>query len=213
MKALKYDPLNLVVCGIGGQGNILASDLLGSALVEKGYQVAVGETYGASQRGGSVMSHIRVSETLELGVLIPQGQANLILGFEPLEALRMLYAYGNEKTAVICDPRPVYPLGVLVGEQSYPDLAELEKELAAKSSALYQIPAAELALEAGNAKAANIALIGALSAAGFLPLDEEDFEKALEQRFSGPALELNKKVFAMGRDALLAQLARKEGTK
>ena len=88
-KELIKDPLNIVICGVGGQGNILASELLGSALVDKGYFVSVGETYGASQRGGSVMSHVRVSLTTEYGVLIPRGQADIIVGFEPIETLRV----------------------------------------------------------------------------------------------------------------------------
>ena len=86
---------NVVICGIGGQGNILASGLMGSALVEMGYKVAVGETYGASQRGGSVMSHLRVSDDVERGVLIPEGKADVVVAFEPVEALRILRVYGN----------------------------------------------------------------------------------------------------------------------
>ena len=84
MRKLKFDPLNIVICGIGGQGNVLASEVLGSAMSEMGYSVAVGETYGASQRGGSVMSHVRVSESREMSVLIPSGRAHIIIGFEPL---------------------------------------------------------------------------------------------------------------------------------
>ena len=80
---LKYDPLNIVVCGIGGQGNVLAAETLGTALCGRGCRVAVGETYGASQRGGSVMSHVRVSEKWDPGVLIPAGEGHIILGFEP----------------------------------------------------------------------------------------------------------------------------------
>ena len=87
-KQLIKDPLNIVICGVGGQGNILASELLGSALVENGYYVSVGETYGASQRGGSVMSQCkRVSLTTEYGVLIPKGQADIIVGLSPLKPL------------------------------------------------------------------------------------------------------------------------------
>lgn len=84
MNSLKYDPLNIVVCGIGGQGNVLAAEVLGSAMVDRGCRVAVGETYGASQRGGSVMSHVRVSERRDPSVLIPSGEAHIVIGFEPL---------------------------------------------------------------------------------------------------------------------------------
>mgnify|MGYP000118511854 CR=1 FL=1 len=80
MKKLKFDPLNMIICGIGGQGNVLASEIVSSTLNDMGYRVAVGETYGASQRGGSVMSHVRVSETEDFGVLIPSGEAHIIIG-------------------------------------------------------------------------------------------------------------------------------------
>lgn len=203
---LTYDPMNIVICGIGGQGNILASELLGSVFVDMGYIVAVGETYGASQRGGSVMSHIRVSEKREMGVLIPKGRAHMIIGFEPLETLRMVREYGNEDTTVIYDPRTAYPLGVLVGEADYPNIENIDKEIREGSKNVYVVEAARLAIEAGNPKAANIALMGALTRVPEIPLETEDYAKALEQRFSGNALELNKKVFAMGYDALASQL-------
>lgn len=77
MGRLNFDPLNIVICGIGGQGNVLASELVSSTMNDLGYKVAVGETYGAAQRGGSVMSHVRVSESFEMGVLIPRGRRTL----------------------------------------------------------------------------------------------------------------------------------------
>jgi indolepyruvate ferredoxin oxidoreductase beta subunit len=207
VKQLHHDPLNIVVCGIGGQGNILASELLGSALVEKGYRVSMGETYGASQRGGSVMSHIRVSLRTELGVLIPAGQAHVIAGFEPLETLRMARMYGGAETIAIFDDRAVYPVGVLGGEQQYPPVKDIAQELKRRCQKALIIPAAEIALrETGDGKAANIALMGALLALPELPLDKEDFARALGQRFKGAVLEMNLKVFEAGWSALTAQL-------
>ena len=205
-KRMWHDPLNIVICGIGGQGNILASELLGSALVEKGFTIALGETYGASQRGGSVMSHIRITEKSELGVLIPAGQAHIIIGFEPLETLRMARQYGGGDTLVIYDDRVVYSVGALNGEQVYPPIEDIVRELKARCKKSLIVQAAEIALEEGSGKAANIALMGALIAINELPLEKEDFVRALEQRFSGPVLELNKKVFERGFNALDAQL-------
>jgi indolepyruvate ferredoxin oxidoreductase beta subunit len=206
MKKLLHDPQNIIVCGIGGQGNILASELLGSALVENGFVVAMGETYGASQRGGSVMSHIRVSASGELSVLIPKGEAHVIVGFEPLETLRMARQYGSRETFSIYDDRVSYPVGVLAGEQAYPPLDEINAELAARCKKALVVRAAELALKAGDGKAANIALMGALIALDELPLEKSDFERAIAQRFRGAALALNQQVFEMGYAALLAQL-------
>lgn len=203
---LRHDPLNIVVCGIGGQGNILASELLGSALVENGYIVALGETYGASQRGGSVMSHIRVTAQGELSVLIPNGEAHVIVGFEPLETLRMARQYGSKATIAVFDDRPSYPVGVLCGEQAYPPIEDIIGELKKNCCQALIVPAAEIALRAGEGKAANIALMGALMALSEVPLSKEDFVGVLEQRFRGNVLKLNQTVLAMGYNALAAQL-------
>ena len=186
---------NVVICGIGGQGNILASGLMGSALVEKGFKVSVGETYGASQRGGSVMSHLRVSDERERGVLIPHGQADIVVAFEPVEALRILRVYGNENTKVIYDTRPAYPLGVLIGEDEYPALEDIDAEIKTRCSESYALPATEMAVEAGNAKVANIIMMGALAAMDEMPIEPEEFYTALEQNFKGKVLEMNKEVF------------------
>lgn len=203
---LKRDPLQIVICGIGGQGNILASELLGSALVENGYVVTIGETYGASQRGGSVMSHIRVTEKRELGVLIPNHEAHIIVGFEPIETLRMARQYGNADTTAIFDDRAAYPVGVLGGEQVYPPVPAIVAELKARCKRALVVPAAEIALSAGDGKAANIALLGALTALGELPFTEEAFTRTIGQRFTGDVYRMNRTVFEMGASALAAQL-------
>ena len=202
MKTLKFDPLNMVICGIGGQGNVLASEVVGSAMNDRGYHVAVGETYGASQRGGSVMSHVRVSEDKEMSVLIPSGEGHIIIGFEPLETLRMTRKYANEQTMIVYDPRPVYPLGVLQGVQTYPALEDITAEIQALSAAAYAVPAADIAMGVGDSRAANIALLGAFTQLPDAPLSREDLEKILAKRFKGAVLELNQKAFAMGCEAV-----------
>ena len=161
----------------------------------------MGETYGASQRGGSVMSHVRVSEKWDPGVLIPAGEGHIILGFEPLETLRIARKYAGADTVTVYDPRPVYPLGVLQGIQTYPPLEELQAEIAALSSLTLAVPAADIAMEAGDSRAANIALLGAFSTLSAAPLNGEDLERILTQRFQGKVLELNRAAFAMGREA------------
>ena len=198
---LRFDPLNIVVCGIGGQGNVLAAEILGSAMCDRGCRVAVGETYGASQRGGSVMSHVRVSNQWDPSVLIPAWEAHIIIGFEPLETLRIARKYAGAETVTVYDPRPVYPLGVLQGIQTYPPLEDLQAEIQSLSSVALAIPAADIAMEAGDSKAANIALLGAFSQLTAAPLSGEDLEKILAQRFRGGVLELNRRAFVMGREA------------
>ncbi|MBP3485820.1 MAG: indolepyruvate oxidoreductase subunit beta [Oscillospiraceae bacterium] len=202
MKTLKFDPLNIVICGIGGQGNVLASEVVGSAMNDRGYHVAVGETYGASQRGGSVMSHVRVSADKEMSVLIPSGEAHIIIGFEPLETLRMARKYAGPDTMIVYDPRPVYPLGVLQGVQTYPAIEDISAEIQSLSAAAYAVPAADIAMEVGDSRSANIALLGAFTQLPDSPLSREDLEKILTQRFRGAVLELNRKAFAMGCEAV-----------
>ena len=202
MKTLKFDPLNIVICGIGGQGNVLASEVVGSAMNDRGYHVAVGETYGASQRGGSVMSHVRVSADREMSVLIPSGEAHIIIGFEPLETLRMARKYAGPDTMIVYDPRPVYPLGVLQGIQTYPAMEDITEEIRSLSAAAYAVPAADIAMEVGDSRSANIALLGAFTQLPDSPLSREDLEKILTQRFRGAVLELNQRAFAMGCEAV-----------
>ncbi|MBR5640856.1 MAG: indolepyruvate oxidoreductase subunit beta [Firmicutes bacterium] len=201
MKQLMYDPLNIVICGIGGQGNVLAAELVASAMNDLEYRVAEGETYGAAQRGGSVMSHVRVSADTDLGVLIPAGEAHFIIGFEPLETLRIARRYANPETKIIYDPRPVYPQSVLRGRTVYPDLDDLKAEIASLCSKAIEVPAADIALECGDSRAANIALLGAFSCLEGAPLNTKELEETIAQRFKGAVLALNQKVFAMGCEA------------
>ena len=201
MKKLMYDPLNIVICGIGGQGNVLAAELVASAMNDLSYRVAEGETYGAAQRGGSVMSHVRVSADTDLGVLIPAGEAHFIIGFEPLETLRIARRYANPETKIIYDPRPVYPQSVLRRRTVYPDLDALKAEIASLCKKAIEVPAADIALECGDSRAANIALIGAFSCLEGAPLDTKALEEVVSQRFKGAVLVLNQKVFALGCEA------------
>ena len=97
MNSLIKDPLNVVIAGVGGQGNIVISELIGIGLVRRGYFVTVGETFGASQRGGAVMSHLRISTETRYGPLIPLGGADIVMGMEPVEALRVLREYEIRK--------------------------------------------------------------------------------------------------------------------
>lgn len=201
---LVKDPLNIIICGVGGQGNILATELLGSALVDKGFLTTVGETYGASQRGGAVMSHVRISLNDELGVLIPQGEADIIIGFEPIETLRVAREYANKGTWVLFDPRPNYPLGVLIGEADYPPIEDIEKELKLLCGKVQIIEATDLAVKAGNSQAANILLMGALTAIPHVPIEINDYDQVLAMRFKDKVLELNQKVFQTGYEQVKA---------
>jgi indolepyruvate ferredoxin oxidoreductase beta subunit len=192
------DPLNVIVTGVGGQGNVLVSQLMGRALVRAGYHVTIGETYGASQRGGAVMSHLRISRQAQYGPLIPSGQADIILGLEPVETLRVLAQYGNPGVTVITNSRPIYPLAVAIGAARYPTVEEITKALEELSSRAWLINATDIAVELGASILANIVMVGALVGAGTLPLAAEEFEQEFQESLSGDRLELNLKAFRKG---------------
>jgi indolepyruvate ferredoxin oxidoreductase beta subunit len=192
------DPLNIIVTGVGGQGNVLVSQFMGRALVRAGYHVTIGETYGASQRGGPVMSHIRVSRQAQYGPLIPSGQADVVLGLEPVETLRVLAQYGNPGVIVVTNSRPVYPLAVAIGAARYPTVEEITRALEELSSTAWLINATDIAVELGAPILANVVMVGALVGAGVLPLGPEEIEQEFQESLPGERLELNLKAFRRG---------------
>jgi indolepyruvate ferredoxin oxidoreductase beta subunit len=192
------DPLNVIVTGVGGQGNVLISQLLGKTLVKEGYHVTIGETYGASQRGGAVMSHVRISRKRQYGPFIPEGEADVILGLEPIEAMRVLAQYGNPEVTVIANSRPVYTMAVTTGMVDYPTDAEIEKTLQELSSTGWLIDATEIALELGAPILTNIVMAEALIGAQALPLTPEVLEAALRESLPSDKLDLNLQAMRRG---------------
>jgi indolepyruvate ferredoxin oxidoreductase beta subunit len=195
---LSKDPLNLIIAGVGGQGNVMASQLIGRALVRESYYVTIGDTYGASQRGGAVMSHLRISKDSQFSPLIPEGQADLIVALEPVEALRVIAQYGNPSTSAIINSRPIYPTAVTVGEAQYPSLDKIREtiqELARKS---WFLDATEIALSLGAPIFTNIIMLGAVAGTGLLPLARKTYEDVIHESFPGAHLEVNLKAFERG---------------
>jgi len=195
---LDKEVLNIVIAGVGGQGNILASEMVATAALEAGYTVTVGETYGASQRGGAVMSHVRLSRKDQWGPLIPTGEADIVLGFEPLETLRILQEFGNPNTKVIVNSRPNYPITVLSGEANYPDLAEMLESIRDMAASVQVVEATTLAQQAGSSLSTNVVMVGCLAGSGLLPVPVERFQEVLNRSFSGDRLNLNVKAFTAG---------------
>ncbi len=193
-------PYNIVVAGVGGQGNVLASQLLGAVLVDQGYKVTIGETYGASQRGGSVMSHVRISTDFQYGPLIPPRSADLVIALEPSEAARVLAQFGNPKTISVVNSRPMHPVDVISGHLAYPDLSQLFEKIRSLSSKTYFLPATEKALELGNPILANIILIGAVAGLDILPISEEGLAQAITDYMSRDKVEINLRAFRMGKE-------------
>jgi indolepyruvate ferredoxin oxidoreductase beta subunit len=195
---LAKDPYNIILTGVGGQGNVMASRVLSNALVHKGYYVTIGETFGASQRGGSVMSHVRVSAQSVWSPQIPKGRADIIVSLEPIEAIRILKTYGNQSVKVLANIRPIYPVDVISGELDYPSLEEIKKFMRELSSAAWFIDATGEAMKLGNPVLGNIIMIGALSWMGDLPLDREGFSKVIARSLPVEKQDLNLKAFDIG---------------
>jgi len=182
-KQLTKDPLNLIITGVGGQGNVMISLIIGNALVRDGFLVTIGETYGASQRGGPVMSHMRISQNTQYSPFIPDGCADIILGMEPVETLRMLGKYGNPNVITIINPRPIYSIDVTGGHSQYPELDKLIETIKELSCQTWLINATEEAQKMGSHMFANAILIGALTGSGVLPLDKKSVEPILRETF------------------------------
>jgi indolepyruvate ferredoxin oxidoreductase beta subunit len=199
---LNKDPLNLIITGVGGQGNVLASQLLGNALVAKDLFVTIGETYGASQRGGPVMSHLRISQKAQCSPLIPQGKADVILGLEPVEALRVMGNYGNPHIVIVVNSRPIYPLDVTVGNAKYPNAQMVWSLLSELSHKAYMLDATDMAVRLGAPILANIIMVGTLVALEAVPLTQEDLAGIIRETFPANKLEINLRALQMGIDAI-----------
>ena len=183
MKKLAKDPINLVVAGVGGQGNVMVSLVMGNTLVHDGYFVTIGETYGSSQRGGSVMSHLKVSAEKQYSPLIPEGQADIVLGMEPVETLRVLKSFGNLNVVTVVNPRPIHPVDFTGSGSGYPNLEELLEQVKSMSAKTYIVHATEEAQKMGNAMLANMILIGALVQTGLVTISQEAIEKTIRDMF------------------------------
>ncbi|CAB1081171.1 Indolepyruvate oxidoreductase subunit IorB (EC [Olavius algarvensis Delta 1 endosymbiont] len=196
--SLPYDPYNIIITGVGGQGNVMASRVAGNMLSRRGLQVTIGETFGASQRGGSVMSHLRVSTGSSWSPQIPRGRSHLVISLEPTEAMRVLAGYGNPDVKVLCNTRPVHAIGVISGDQQYPALNDIKSWVAELSAACWFLEATAKALELGNPILGNIMMIGAAAGIGVLPLARDDFEAVMTETMPADKLELNLSAYDLG---------------
>ena len=197
---LEKDPFNVIITGVGGQGNVVASQILGQILVRQGFIITIGETYGASQRGGSVMSHLRISMEEQFSPLIPEGRCDLVVGLEPVEAVRVLGQYGNPDVQLIVNMRPIYPVDVVAGEKDYPDLSIVLEKIKRLSRRAWTVNATDIALEMENPVVSNVIMIGALASLDLLPIDYDIFLEVMRDILPPHQLDLNLKAFGKGKD-------------
>lgn len=186
---------SIMIVGVGGQGTLLASRILGSVLGTAGYEVKVSEVHGMSQRGGSVVTYIRYGEKVYSPV-IEKGQADMIVSFEQLEAARYV-SYLKKDGTIITNTQKISPMPVITGAAEYPDgIIDKIKAMGINIIAVDALSAAE---KAGSARAVNVVLMGVLSKV--LPGIELDaWKKAVEKCVPAKVIEINEKAFALGRD-------------
>lgn len=187
---------NILIVGVGGQGTILASKILADVAQQQGFDVKVSEIHGMAQRGGSVVSQVRIGERVN-SPIIAEGQADIILAFERLEALRWVHFLKKDGVMIIND-QVIEPVPVLLGLQAYPSgIIEKLKERVEK---VFALDALKLAEDCGNAKAANVVLMGVLAKKMDIP--REAWEKAIEGKVKAKFLAMNKKAFEAGWNAV-----------
>ncbi|TAL17478.1 indolepyruvate oxidoreductase subunit beta [bacterium] len=188
---------NILLGGVGGQGVLLASKVLSEVALLAGLDIKQSEVHGMSQRGGSVVSHVRIGENVR-SPIVPEGECDILVGFEPLEALR--YAHNvREEGVIIFATERINPSTVSAGFAKYPE--DVVEKLGTYGKRRIAVDAGELAEKAGNKRAANVVLVGALSRL-FDAIPEELWKKAVERSVPPKVLALNLKAFELGRSAV-----------
>ncbi|MDM8524918.1 indolepyruvate oxidoreductase subunit beta [Desulfococcaceae bacterium HSG8] len=189
------DTTRLIIVAVGGQGNLLASRVLGEAALLAGVPVRMSEIHGMAQRGGVVESAIVFGDAES--TIISDGEADVLVGFEPSETLRAVNKC-NSGTVAITNLSPVPPFTVAIGKGVYPELDKLRELIRAKTSKLIAFDAVELAKEAGNVLAVNMVLVGALIQTGILPLSAENVKETIRTKTKKAFTDVNLKAFDLG---------------
>lgn len=187
--------IRLIIVAVGGQGNLLAAKVLGEAALLAGVTVNMSEIHGMAQRGGVVESAIVLGEARSN--LIADGEADILLGFEPSETLRALNKCHRD-TVVITNLAPIPPFTVAIGKGTYPDLDQAQNLIRGKTKQLIAFDALALAKEAGSAMALNIVLLGALLQTNLLPMTAEQVKEIIRTKTKAAFVEANLKAFDLG---------------
>ena len=190
---------NFLLAGVGGQGTILASNVLAEVALAAGFDVKKSEVHGMAQRGGSVNTHVRWDVERVYSPLIGRGEADMLLIFEEAEALRYV-EYLKPGGAAVVNQQAVKPITVTSGGAPYPSEADLQAVYGALTERFHLVPGTAIARDLGAARAANVVLIGALST--FLDLPSETWLKVIEARVPPKYVELNRQAFLRGRQAV-----------
>ena len=187
---------SIMIVGVGGQGTLLASRILGNVFLAEGFDVKVSEVHGMSQRGGSVVTYVKYGEKVYSPV-VELGEADVIISFEQLECARWL-PYLKKGGKLVTSDQKLDPMPVITGAAVYPE--DILGKIEAMGVEVTAVDALGLAEQAGTSKAANVVLMGVVSKK--LPFEDSVWQTALEQCVPAKFLELNKKAFALGREAV-----------
>jgi indolepyruvate ferredoxin oxidoreductase beta subunit len=191
---------NIVLAGVGGQGTLLAGEIIGSAALRDGLNVRVSEIHGMAQRGGAVVSNVRMGERV-LASTVLEGQADVLLGFEPLETIRNL-KYASERTLVVMSEERVPPAELALRDIKYPSMKEVMDKIKTFTQNVILVEATRLAEEAGSSLAQNSVLIGALAGTGRLPVKTETLIHVLKELVPRKHMDTNAKAFRLGYDSV-----------
>ncbi len=189
------DITRLIIVAVGGQGNLLSSSVLGEAALLAGIPLRMSEIHGMAQRGGVVESALVFGNAQS--TIISDGEADVLLGFEPSETLRALNKC-NARTVVITNLSPLPPFTVAIGKGVYPDIAELQQIIRAKTARLIALNAVDLAKTAGNVLSVNMVLLGALIQTGILPVTADHVKQAIRTKTKAAFVDINIRSFDLG---------------
>lgn len=198
---MKVEDVNILIAGVGGQGNILAARIIAKAAMRNGYQATVGQTFGASQRGGSVVSHLRIGPAV-FSPLIPKGRGHVVVGLEPIETLRVAVDYLSPAGIAIVNTKPLLPVSVKSGVEKYPEIDEIVKYLKEVAREVIPIDASTLAEKAGSALATNIVMLGTLMGTKMLPVSTASVEEAIKESVPRRTINTNLRAFKFGLDVI-----------
>jgi indolepyruvate ferredoxin oxidoreductase beta subunit len=190
------DEFNIVLVGVGGQGTILAAEILGVAAVKDGLNVRVSEIHGMAQRGGAVTSNVRIGRKV-LSSTVLEGQADVLVGFEPLETIRNL-KFVSERTLVIMSDERVSPTELAAKKIEYPRFHEIVEKIYLFTKKLTIVQTGKLAKKAGSSLTRNVILLGALATAERFPIKTESLREALTELVPAKHVEANLKAFTLG---------------
>lgn len=196
--------VNLEIVGVGGQGILTSSQVLGKAALDKGLDVFMSEVHGMAQRGGVVVTTVKIADKV-YSPLLGEGEADVILSFEPIEAYRAIEK-ASKDTWIVTNTSPQVPFTVSVGEEEYPDVDELFDSLDEETDRLIKIDAEKLAKEAGAAITQNIVMVGALAATDALPLSKEEMLGSIRDNVPEKFVDINVKAFELGYEAVKKQI-------